>query len=140
MTDAYTNTVPLVCGVEVKESGGDYNEAVMQLGIWSAAGLEKVLALSGGVGETEVESGAGAGGEPFLGWTVVGHEWRLHIAWKELGGRVVVMGPWAAMRAGTASYVEVFVLLQLVGRVEAWLRDVYWPWWRRAVLSGVGEG
>lgn len=30
MTDAYTSTVPLVCGVEVKERGGDYNEAIIR--------------------------------------------------------------------------------------------------------------
>ncbi|MCJ1476740.1 hypothetical protein MMC13_005409 [Lambiella insularis] len=28
MTDAYTSTVPLACGIEIK-CGGDYNEAVM---------------------------------------------------------------------------------------------------------------
>lgn len=42
MTDVYTSTVPLVCGLEVKEQGGDYNEAVLQLGIWCAAGLERL--------------------------------------------------------------------------------------------------
>lgn len=83
MTDAYTSTVPLVCGIEVKEPGGDYNEAIMQLGIWSAAGLEKVRGLGGRTADGT------AAGEPFLGWTVVGHEWRLHIAWKEPRGRVV---------------------------------------------------
>jgi hypothetical protein len=31
----------LGCDIEVKVSGGDYNEVVMQRGIWCAAGLEK---------------------------------------------------------------------------------------------------
>jgi hypothetical protein len=87
MTDAYTSTVPLVSGIEVKESGGDYNEAVMQLGIWSAAGLEKVRQLGGRIID-------GAAAKPFIGWTVVGHEWRLHIAWKEPSGRVVSYMSW----------------------------------------------
>ena len=45
MSDAYTSAVVLGCGIEVKESGGDYNEAVMQLGIWCAAGLEKMWSM-----------------------------------------------------------------------------------------------
>ena len=45
MSNAYTSTVVLGCGMEVKESGGDYNEAVMKLGIWCSAGLEKMWPL-----------------------------------------------------------------------------------------------
>jgi len=45
MTDAYTSTVPLACCLEVKERGGDHNEAVLQLGIWGAAGLERLRGL-----------------------------------------------------------------------------------------------
>lgn len=81
MQDAYTSTVPLVCGMEVKEAGGDYNEAVMQLAIWSAAGLAKLKTQVPDPHHTEMP--------PSLGWTVIGHEWKLHIAWKEADGRVV---------------------------------------------------
>lgn len=45
ITDAYTSTVPMVCCLEVKEGGGDYNEAILQLGIWCAAGLERLRGL-----------------------------------------------------------------------------------------------
>jgi hypothetical protein len=45
MTDAYTSTVVLAYGIEVKETGGDYNEVVMQLGGWCAAGLEKIRSM-----------------------------------------------------------------------------------------------
>ena len=45
MSDAYTSTLILGCGIEVKESGGDYNEALLQLSVWSAAGLEKMWSL-----------------------------------------------------------------------------------------------
>jgi hypothetical protein len=81
MQDAYTSTVPLVCGFEVKETGGNYNEAVMQLGIWSAAGLEKIRQLKLGRSTAHLQ--------PFIGWTVIGHEWKLHLAWKEQNGQVV---------------------------------------------------
>lgn len=33
MSDAYISSVVLSCGIEIKELGGDYNEAVVQLGI-----------------------------------------------------------------------------------------------------------
>jgi hypothetical protein len=81
MQDAYTSTVPLVCGIEVKEVGGDYNEAVMQLAIWSAAGLEKLKTQGPNILHTETL--------PSLGWTVIGHDWKLHISWKDADGRVV---------------------------------------------------
>jgi hypothetical protein len=88
MTDAYTSTVPLVCCLEVKERGGDYNEAIIQLGVWCAAGLERLRGLwtlsrndSGRDPEEELP--------PFLGWTVVGHDWKFHISWKDAGGNVV---------------------------------------------------
>lgn len=45
MTDVYTSIVPLACGVEVKEGGGNYNEAIIQFGVWSTAGLRKIASL-----------------------------------------------------------------------------------------------
>jgi hypothetical protein len=94
MTDAATSTVPLVCGVEVKEQGGGYNEAIMQLAVWSAAGLARLEGLWKDAGVGTVEDGI----MPFVGLTVVGHEWRLRIAWKERAedgdGDVVSLALW----------------------------------------------
>ena len=100
MTDAYTSMVPLVCCLEVKERGGDYNEAIIQLGIWSAAGLERLRGLRtlsrgnrrrGSRQEEEEEEEEEEKEElpPFLGWTVVGHDWKFHISWKDTNGNVV---------------------------------------------------
>ncbi|PVH90763.1 hypothetical protein DM02DRAFT_547155 [Periconia macrospinosa] len=99
MTDAYTQTVPLQCGFEVKERGGDSNEADMQLGIWSAAGLQLLK---------QQRSAVTGSGEilPFVGGTIVGHEWRVHIAWKDEKGE----------------------------RICDWLKETYWPWLRDSVL------
>jgi hypothetical protein len=85
MTDAYTSAVPLVCGVEVRERGGDYSEAILQLGIWCAAGLERLQGLWE-LGNQNLEQG-----DPplFCGWTVVGHDWKFHVAWKNPRGNVV---------------------------------------------------
>ena len=68
MFDAYTSSVVLGCGLEIKESGGDYNEAIVQLGIWYSAGPEKTRGMII---------------TPLLGWTVIGHEWRPHISRKD---------------------------------------------------------
>jgi hypothetical protein len=82
MSDAYTSTVVLGCGMEVKESGGDYNEAVMQLGIWCSAGLEKMWSLC--------KEDSGKTMKPLIGITAIGHEWIAHISWKlQLGGETV---------------------------------------------------
>jgi hypothetical protein len=116
MTDAYTSTVPLVCGIEVKERGGDYNEAIVQLAIWCAAGLERLRGLQelgqnhisqSQTGSTVVDINEASGQDktqaiglkrtvveedgllPFLGWTVIGHDWKFHISWKDSSGNVV---------------------------------------------------
>lgn len=87
MTDAYTSTVPLACYLEVKEQG-DYNEAILQLGIWCAVGLERLRGLRT-LGKLDSGSGLEEELPPFLGWTVVGHNWKFHISWKDEDGNVV---------------------------------------------------
>jgi hypothetical protein len=82
MSDAYTSTVVLGCGLEVKELGGDYNEAVMQLGIWCSAGLEKMWSLCNGDSSKTIK--------PLIGITAIGQEWIVHISWKlQPGGETV---------------------------------------------------
>ncbi|KFY66354.1 hypothetical protein V496_02105, partial [Pseudogymnoascus sp. VKM F-4515 (FW-2607)] len=85
MSDAYTRETLLTCPLEVKRQGGDYNEAVCQLAVWSAAALEKLRILATMGRDTETLEGF-----PYPGWTVVGHEWQLHISWKEDSGKVVI--------------------------------------------------
>jgi hypothetical protein len=75
MTDAYTKGVIHGCGVEIKPSGGDYDEAVVQLGIWCAAGLRQRQSLRPAVVSASLQ--------PLVGWTVVGHEWKLHLSWRD---------------------------------------------------------
>lgn len=70
ISDAYTSTVVLKCGMEVKESGGDYNEAVMKLGIWCSAGLEKMWSLC--------NEDSGKTMKPLIRITAVGSEWIVH--------------------------------------------------------------
>ncbi|KAH6661864.1 hypothetical protein B0J14DRAFT_663144 [Halenospora varia] len=83
MSGAYTRETLLACPLEVKRQGGDYNEAVCQLAVWSAAALEKLRILASMGRDKEMLEGF-----PYPGWTVVGHEWQLHISWKEDSGKV----------------------------------------------------
>lgn len=108
--DASTSQRPVACGLEVKEQGGDYNVAVMQLGIWCAAGLELVRTLW--------EEGSNAEGRvntlrPMVGWTVVGHDWKLHIAWKEADGSVV------SFPLGSCSHGVLILLANTFLRVDS---------------------
>jgi hypothetical protein len=74
MSDVYTSTIILGCGVKIKESSGDYNEATMQLGVWATAGLKKIESM------LNVETSKAV--MPLLGITAIGHEWKIHISWK----------------------------------------------------------
>ncbi|KIX01923.1 uncharacterized protein Z518_07862 [Rhinocladiella mackenziei CBS 650.93] len=75
MSDAYTSGVVLPCGIEIRGSSGSYDEAIVQLGIWYSAGLQKRQEMS--------VTNASPSQKPLLGWTVIGHEWRPHISWRD---------------------------------------------------------
>jgi hypothetical protein len=85
MEDAFTMRVPLVAGVEVKEPGGSYSDATVQLGVWCAAGLEKLRRLREEARERRTNEAADVDEPP----SVVGHDWKFHVAWKDSSGKVV---------------------------------------------------
>ncbi|KAH7304368.1 hypothetical protein BKA65DRAFT_521431 [Rhexocercosporidium sp. MPI-PUGE-AT-0058] len=134
MMDACTSQRPVACGLEVKEQGGDYNVAVMQLGIWCAASLELVQTLF-------KEGGAGQGRSrtlrPMVGWTVVGHDWKLHIAWKADNGSVTLVGPWPLLTGSTINHFEILRLISLIKVVTTWQENEYWPWLRKDILDQI---
>ncbi|CAD6447924.1 e2e0ae8e-1058-4f8a-8621-260e8aa01c0c [Sclerotinia trifoliorum] len=133
MADAYTSRAPMVCCLEVKACGGDSNEALLQFAIWCAAGLERLRGLWELNSERDLQEEL----PPFLGWTVVGHDWKFHISWKDSNGRVTVFGPCSFLNAGTGSHVEIFVLIALIRQVKRWLEEEYWTWLYRNVLDGL---
>jgi hypothetical protein len=71
-TDAFTKRILLFSGMEVKLDDGGKKEALAQLAIWLAAGLEKIRQLG--------EQVKGEGGDsitwmpPSLGLTIIGHD------------------------------------------------------------------
>lgn len=74
-TDLFTSRVALFSGIKVKESNGGKTEALLQLTIWFAAGLEKILNF----GSSSNKKLDGSQLLPSIGWTVIGHDWRLYI-------------------------------------------------------------
>ena len=119
MTDVYSSTVPLVCGIEVKDTGGDKNEAIAQLAIWSTTSLRHVKKT---IGLPAIKL------LPFVGWTVIGHRWDLYITWLKSDDGVVFWGPVLSSR--TSSYVGLFKILKLLERMDKWMSEVYWSWLR----------
>jgi len=85
MQDAYISTIPLVCGIEVKQAGGDSNEGLTQLAIWSTAGLEKTEHLR----RRRTSQKSPGIPLPVVGIVVVGHTWDFYITWREESGRRV---------------------------------------------------
>lgn len=77
-TDPFGRHLAYFSGVEVKQAGGDATEALVQLSIWLSAQLEKLLQLSQRQGKSLEESQL----PPVVGWTVVGHQWNLYMAFR----------------------------------------------------------
>ncbi|KAH0282163.1 hypothetical protein M436DRAFT_86721 [Aureobasidium namibiae CBS 147.97] len=84
MTDAYTERLPLLCGLEVKRHGGDQVEAQLQLMVWQTAMLTYLDHLRQVGGNSDLPL------PPVAGWIVIGHVWQFYIARKEPGGDVII--------------------------------------------------
>ncbi|KAH8710129.1 hypothetical protein GQ44DRAFT_742923 [Phaeosphaeriaceae sp. PMI808] len=77
--DANTKRLALFSGIEVKQENGGKDEALAQLAIWLAAGLENVRRL-GELGQKRQYPGEEV--RPTVGWTVIGHDWHMYIAYR----------------------------------------------------------
>lgn len=92
-------TISLCCqfaAIEVKSPDGSYYGSSVQLAIWLAAGLEKTRRLKELAAASRAAVGSGAEGAteetalpPYVGISVVGHVWNLHLAAKMADGDVV---------------------------------------------------
>jgi hypothetical protein len=89
-TDANTKQLALFSGIEVKQENGGKDEALVQLAIWLAAGLENVKRLNSlGQGRSCMTREL----RPTVGWTVIGHDWHTYISYMASeGGRDTFVG------------------------------------------------
>ncbi|KAI9813023.1 MAG: hypothetical protein M1832_006414 [Thelocarpon impressellum] len=126
--DAGIAEMALFAHVEIKSPAGEYFGASVQLGTWVAAGLEKLWRLAEDLSETGYDC---ARLWPVPCWTVVGHAWNLHLAYKEGDQSVIVLGPFPC--GGTASPTEILLLLDAVQRVMDYA-ERYWQWLEREIF------
>ena len=80
--------------------------------------------------------------EPYLGFTVVGGRWSLHIAignGNRAGDPVYMLGPVLQCDYHENSIVGVFRLLRLQERIKDWVKATFWPWYCQTILNPVRE-
>ncbi|KAI9767019.1 MAG: hypothetical protein M1840_005978 [Geoglossum simile] len=123
--DASLSRMTIPVYIEIGEAGKSYLEASLQLGIVGSAGLSRLEQLRRTFAP---KWGDGPMMLPALGWTVIGHDWKLHIICKLTENEqdaVVVYGPYDS--GGTKDYFQIFTLLRIITMVVKWVEDVYWP-------------
>ncbi|KAM3068374.1 hypothetical protein ACMFMG_009512 [Clarireedia jacksonii] len=121
----------LFSGIEVKPGNGGNDEALIQLAVWFAAGLQNLRRFG------ELDERPPEDLYPTVGWTVIGHDWYTYIVYTTQGNEkdvVNVIGPWRVANTDTRDVVGVFKVLRLLKRAIAFAEDKYWPWLRDEVL------
>lgn len=132
--DANTKRLALFSGIEVKQENGGKDEALVQLAIWLAAGLESLRRL-GELGQKRPYMAQELC--PTVGWTVIGHDWHTYIAYmatQDGQNSFTVVGPWRVAAADTRDVFGVFKLLRLVENAAGFALEGYWEWLRDEVL------
>jgi len=129
--DATLGHMALMLALEAKSLDGTYNDASIQLAIWLAAGLEKMRELASlPIIDDEIQDDRLM---PFVGLTVVGHQWELHIAVKSANVNVNIYGPVSI--GDTRTYYGVFQILHVLAKINKWGRRAYYPWLINKVLQ-----
>ncbi len=99
LNDAQLARVALPACVEVGPATKSYLESSLQLGIWCFTGLQKIQELRQHAVPLRRRSGSNLGDPnpdgcddclPIVGWTAIGLDWKLHIAFKRKGEDDVV--------------------------------------------------
>jgi hypothetical protein len=132
--DANLATLPVFALVEMKKLYQTYDPLV-QIGIWAAAGFERLRLLAALAGESSNEGERERPRErplPVPMWTTQGRSWSLYIGYSACDERVEVYGPVMIKNAG--DLVDVFALVETNRRIMRWGFEVYGPWFEEAVL------
>ncbi len=131
MSDPSVSRLALPGCVEVGEPGKNYLEASLQLGVWCFAGLAKLDELKMQAGTTLGCAGAEES-LPLFGWTAVGMDWRLHIAYRDKNdGGVIILGPLDS--GGLGSVMAFFKLFATATWLAMWVKDKYWGGFKKIV-------
>ncbi len=131
MSDVYTSRLILHTTAEVKKFGGNETEAQGQLFANLGGGVIRQRSL---LSEAAGEDNA----KPLLGWTIVGHSWKLYAAvgvGNTLVSPIHIFGPLPGCSCSTSNHEEIFKLLRIVAQVKTWAKEDYWPWFKERVLE-----
>lgn len=137
MSDDCTSKLVLYLGAEVKKFGGNEAEAQSQIYTWLGSGITKRRQLMASAAQ-QTDQSLTDQPMPLLGWTIVGHQWKLYVAFGEGNGmndKLSIVGPVPGCNVTTETHYDSFKLLRLEERIKTWARDTYWPWFRDALLK-----
>jgi hypothetical protein len=141
MTDAYTEKVPLLCGIEVKDLGGNEEDSQLQLMIWQAAMLTHLNYLYGPRCKDDPSLPPDIPLPPVVGWTIQQDKWRFYVAWREPNGDIRVREPFVASvpasYTGTGDTVCMFVLLKILLKLILWFKQDYYPTYKALLQRAV---
>ncbi|KAI1411642.1 hypothetical protein F5Y13DRAFT_165459 [Hypoxylon sp. FL1857] len=118
---------PIVLSAESKKPGEGARNAHLQLSVWQAAHwatLEKLVATP--------DEGGRPASIPFLPALIIqGHEW--HFAATTRYNDQTVL--WIKQPIGaTESILGIFQIICALRHIASWIREVYWPWYKRVIL------
>jgi hypothetical protein len=137
MSDDCTSKLVLYLGAEVKKLGGNDVEAQGQIYTWLGSGITKRRQLMASAPQ-HTDQSLTEQPMPLLGWTIVGHQWKLYMAFGDgnsMNDKISIIGPVPGCNVTTETYYDSFKLLRLEERIKTWARETYWPWFRDALLK-----
>lgn len=140
-TDNTAITRPLAVNIETKEAGGDFNEAVMQLAVWTSAQYARLKRLAATAGTLQ----DGILQLPVLPVLIVqGSTWTLGAASHDAGGTVrsplslfhhiilkalALQTLWQMFPIGSSNEIlGLYKIVAALHRLMAWAETEYRPW------------
>ncbi|KAH8430643.1 uncharacterized protein LDX57_008306 [Aspergillus melleus] len=132
-TDPDTKRLILFSGLVANDENGEKDEALAQLALWLAAGMQHLRSL-----QQRIQPCSFSDLPPMIGWTVIGHDWHTYIAFGDTshnGDRIHVLGPWRAAAADTRDVYGLFKLLKLLKRTMEYATTIHWSWLRENILQ-----
>ncbi|KAI1151233.1 hypothetical protein F4825DRAFT_462784 [Nemania diffusa] len=123
---------PIVLSATSLTPGENYQDAQIQLGAWQAAQWTFLKLASSGVPQSTLI--------PFLPALIIeGHEWSFAATTKVSKHTVL----WLKQTIGsTHTALGMFQIIHALRYIATWIRDTYWPWYKKAILEGprIGDG
>ncbi|KAL9103924.1 MAG: hypothetical protein Q9163_001072 [Psora crenata] len=125
----YIRFNPIGVSIETKREAGNPDEAVLQLGKWTIAQLNRLKQL---INDESVEPPA------FPLVIIVGHSWRLFLAHMTSASTLSIMG--YILPGDTNDIAGLYKVIAAVRRLAEWVDQDYRIWFKERVLNIQREG